>query len=785
MNRRVLFFMIAVAMGLLLAAFAAPRAAPASQALPQTQVILEPVAMAWVSSAEPDTNFGGRGYIWVGYGHGTGDTLSALRGLVKFDLSGIPSDAIITEARLYAAIIDAQGLPDHFVYYAGYALDQMTRWTEDGVTWNNHPNAAWGTAYLDISATFGQVSWDVTTIVQGMIDGRWVNNGFYLMRENDQTDPQEHARLFQNLALVVNYESPTPTPTPEPLVRIDKADLTDPVYAGDEVQYTISVRNLTDRPLLRMMLQDTIPDGATFVEASGSGSFDGDRTVTWLIRILPANASRTLQLTLRTSPDTPDGTELINRAVASYRCQGGDEGSQICFQEATETTTVRRQPTPTPISVMCLLDEAGDTFAMAAEFTPGPRGTQARICPPSDEDWYKFPVDEGDIIEGRLYDLPAEYYIELWRGDGSHVGTFVPDELADVEFSWRVEAGRGGWWRVRVWSPSDAFSPYPYSLMIQVHAPTPTPTRTTTPTSTPTMTPTPTPTPTTRSRAELTINKRVDTSEPIRPDQDVEYVISVHNSGDAPARQVEIRDIIPPRTTFVSASPAATYANGVVTWPVRDRLNPGAQLNYRVTLHVAADVPDGFVLTNRAEARAEDVPRVRDEASITVSGLPQLHVSKHPMSVPARGGEDLTYEIVVSNEGEAPAYNVVVWDEDLPAEFVSAGPNGVYDRSERTLTWPTIPVLNPGESRTYHVTVHIADDVSHNVIITNYAYAEADNADRAMARSSMNTWNPPDLIADGLEVTQGIQDLNNSVVLIKGKRTYVRFYVHSDGDPIS
>ena len=37
----------------------------------------------------------------------------------------------------------------------------------------------------------------------------------------------------------------------------------------------------------------------------------------------------------------------------------------------------------------------------------------------------------------------------------------------------------------------------------------------------------------------------------------------------------------------------------------------------------------------------------------------------------------------------------------------------------------------------------------------------------------------PDLIADGLEVTQAIQDLNNSVRLAANKPTYVRFHVHS------
>ena len=38
-----------------------------------------------------------------------------------------------------------------------------------------------------------------------------------------------------------------------------------------------------------------------------------------------------------------------------------------------------------------------------------------------------------------------------------------------------------------------------------------------------------------------------------------------------------------------------------------------------------------------------------------------------------------------------------------------------------------------------------------------------------------------DLIADELEITQGIQDLDNSVILVAGKRTFVRFYSRSTG----
>jgi len=53
---------------------------------------------------------------------------------------------------------------------------------------------------------------------------------------------------------------------------------------------------------------------------------------------------------------------------------------------------------------------------------------------------------------------------------------------------------------------------------------------------------------------------------------------------------------------------------------------------------------------------------------------------------------------------------------------------------------------------------------------------------RTATRTATPTRTPTpstDLVADKLEVTQGVQDLNNSVRLVANKRTYVRFHVHS------
>ncbi len=593
------------------------------------QVLLEPTTMAWVSSAEPNTNFGGLGYVWVGYGQGSGAACcSTLRGLVKFDLSSIPADATVTDARLYATIWNAQGPPDHFTYWAGRAMDQVTRWTEESVTWNNSPNHTWGLFGTDISATFGQVSWGVTDYVQGMVDGSYYNNGFSLTRENDDSDPQEHTRMFGLLQLAVTYHvaPPTPTPTAAPMVEITKRDRVDPVHAGDEVVYTVEVRNASTEPLENAWLEDTIPEGTTFVEASGGGVFE-DGTVVWEIPSLASGAMYAVDLTLRTAPTVPDGTVLTNQADVSYLYERPDreETGRIYTEGTSESTTVRRWPTPTPTDPACLVDEAGDSFNTAADIQPASTSRLAFICPSDDEDWWKFPADVGETIDVLLHGMTADFDLYLVRPNGQIQFTSTQAGQANERLTWRVSAGTGGEWRAAILPHSPTSGIGSYYLQVQVLAPTPTPTETPTPTATPTGTqaptdtPTSTPTPTDTPQASLSIEKEV-TSGTVYAGQAVTYRIKVTNKGEARVDNVVVRDQIPPRTTFVSASPSEeSFADGVVTWPSRDYLNPGGSITYRLTVHVPPGVPDGDVIANQARARADgmsDFVQTRHEATV-------------------------------------------------------------------------------------------------------------------------------------------------------------------------
>lgn len=174
----------------------------------EQRITLPPTAIAYVRSATPDTRLGARDYVWAGYGcdDWSPDCMATTRGLVRFDLSGIPMNSVIVDAQLRASIIGSHGeaTPNNSYHVASVRAG----WSESNVTWKNMPNV--GVVYdtVMISSVRGQVTWQVTRLVQEWHDGP-VNYGIYLKRDDDSSGP-DHDRKFSDFQLVVTYE-PLPT----------------------------------------------------------------------------------------------------------------------------------------------------------------------------------------------------------------------------------------------------------------------------------------------------------------------------------------------------------------------------------------------------------------------------------------------------------------------------------------------------------------------------------------------------------------------------------------------
>ncbi len=145
------------------------------------------------------------------------------RTYLQFPLGGIPAGATLHSATLHVYVDDfwpGPGGAPMSVYRVAAA------WTPVGVGWNdmgNWPALAESVSTGDVSSTAGWYDWDVTSLVQGWLDGT-PNSGLALAAADLGAMTSNWAAARRLSAddpatrpyLDVTYSEPTPTSTPEP-----------------------------------------------------------------------------------------------------------------------------------------------------------------------------------------------------------------------------------------------------------------------------------------------------------------------------------------------------------------------------------------------------------------------------------------------------------------------------------------------------------------------------------------------------------------------------------------
>ena len=127
----------------------------------------------------PDDNYVDNQYFSLG-------NLSAsvfLRGYLQFDVSSMPTDAVIINADLKLYQYQTIGTEGFFI-----GLHQVTEsWEENLITWNNQPEylpSPESTVTITVGAT-AWLSWNITSLLQGWVDGSIINYGI-LLKDTDE-----------------------------------------------------------------------------------------------------------------------------------------------------------------------------------------------------------------------------------------------------------------------------------------------------------------------------------------------------------------------------------------------------------------------------------------------------------------------------------------------------------------------------------------------------------------------------------------------------------------------
>lgn len=300
-------------------------------------VTLNPIFDTIISERNPTINYCTYGDIWIG--KSTSDGKEA-RGIIRFDLSGIPSGATITKADLT--------LYFHKMEAGTGAATVGSYWIVNGApdcataTWQKRSATSnWSSAGGDYSSAVGPMSttsasWDshdgdkhvlnVKYFVERYVSGSFSGNYGFMLKATSSNDKVqfysvESAPAGKKPVLVVTYQVVGPSPVAKPDLTINEI-----------------TKDSSDRVVVR--IENT--GSATFsgnlgvqIWFNGTTKYNGTAAAT-----IPAGSIATFTVTSLT---LPDGSTTVKAKVDP---SGTVDEENESNNERTETLTVSTTPTP-------------------------------------------------------------------------------------------------------------------------------------------------------------------------------------------------------------------------------------------------------------------------------------------------------------------------------------------------------------------------------------------------------------------------------------------------------
>ncbi len=441
----------------------------------------------------------------------------------------------------------------------------------------------------------------------------------------------EDTNISNNVATKTIYiqEPPKVVPTKD-------VNVTNPNY-GDKVKYTIVVSNV-GKITADVTLTDTLDKGLIFTGASGNYEYDSTtRTVTWNIDGLAVGQNLTFYVYA-----TVDAYGVLNNTVTV-----GDN-------------TVIRNVTVPEITPDKTIDNDSPNFGDKVSYTVTVTNGEFEANNVIVKDVVGNGLTVTDISDNGQYD-PITRTI-----------TWIVDLAKNEVKTFTVEATVSGYGNI-----SNKVVVGNKTIFKNVDVP------------------------------EITPKKDVNNTTP-NFGENVAYTIVVSNDGISDAKQVVITDTLAKGLKFLEANYNGVYDENThtVTWTLDIDSGKTVELKVNVT------VEDYGVLVNRVT--------VGDKTSSVDIAVPEIIPDKTANVTDANFGDNVTYTVTVTNDGDVDASQVVIVDQlGNGLKYVSSSDGGVWDEKTNTVTW--IVDLAAGKTKTLNVVATVVryGNVTNSLAVGN------------------------------------------------------------------
>ena len=585
--------------------------------------------------------------------------ISSIYGDVRFSLSGLaPGNYTIKaehpEDLFYKAIknetnFKVVGFVDLDVDITTdknyYGLDEEVEWT---ISLTNHGPHTDNNCYVNgikldniVGFTPSKGTFDAATVWKV---GKLAKNEVVTLKVKTKTtslgtvtltvnavNSTEDTNISNNVATKTIYIQELPKVVPTKDVNV-----TNPNY-GDKVKYTIVVSNV-GKITADVTLTDTLDKGLIFTGASGNYEYDSTtRTVTWNIDGLAVGQNLTFYVYA-----TVDAYGVLNNTVTV-----GDN-------------TVIRNVTVPEITPDKTIDNDSPNFGDKVSYTVTVTNGEFEANNVIVKDVVGNGLTVTDISDNGQYD-PITRTI-----------TWIVDLAKNEVKTFTVEATVSGYGNI-----SNKVVVGNKTIFKNVDVP------------------------------EITPKKDVNNTTP-NFGENVAYTIVVSNDGISDAKQVVITDTLAKGLKFLGANYNGVYDENThtVTWTLDIDSGKTVELKVNVT------VEDYGVLVNRVT--------VGDKTSYVDIAVPEIIPDKTANVTDANFGDNVTYTVTVTNDGDVDASQVVIVDQlGNGLKYVSSSDGGVWDEKTNTVTW--IVDLAAGKTKTLNVVATVVGygNVTNSLAVGN------------------------------------------------------------------
>jgi uncharacterized repeat protein (TIGR01451 family) len=239
------------------------------------------------------------------------------------------------------------------------------------------------------------------------------------------------------------------------------------------------------------------------------------------------------------------------------------------------------------------------------------------------------------------------------------------------------------------------------------------------------------------SPASLSISKQVDAEEPVELGGQVTYTITLSNSGQTPAEDVSLEDVLPAGLVDVELAVGSEGEyhpdTHTLTW---SGAVPGADeivIVFTATVDEDADLY-GTLISNTASFEWGEISD-SDTASLTVESSPfvpspaLLTISKSvtPYQKVALGGQ-VVYTITLTNHGDTEAMNVVMTDI-IPVSLTVLTVQGGGTATGNTVSWTGSILGNSSKTISFTAALSSSPSLFGQSVSNTVAFTSANAGD--------------------------------------------------------